>query len=429
MRREKSVLPIWMLGLAALLAGCGSSTSQKNPNPPTGLAKRVLVSNQQRGVINIIDAQKDVFSRKTIGANGASKMVTGGGQTAILDSSFAQVTILDNTKESVTFAPLVAGIPSDVVITQDGKTVWVAERNNGFVQSIDTASGTVTNSVPVPSVERLVLSPNGTKLLCFSANPQGLPGPISNPNVFKNAFFVVDTASASTTHQATPINLSPGDQPFSAVFNGVETQAFILNCGSGCGGNDGTAAANPTAPSVMSVDFSNAAAPILGPKTPVPAATAGIIISGNMFIAGTPAAGATGTLQVVSASSLALAGPPVAITDGLHTKMVAASNNRLFIASLNCTPGPVQPNNTLAGCLSIANIANPAAPSVVVPFESSFRQNFNVTGLQPISSRNIVYVVQGGELDFFDTTTDAISTSITPLDIVGLAIDAVQIDP
>lgn len=434
MRRKKSVLPIWILGLSALLAGCGSSSKPQNQNPPTGLKKRVLVSNQhggvaQTGIVNIIDAQKDIFSTKTIGVNVPTRMVTSGGQTAILEANVAQVSIFDNTKESVTFAPLVADVPSDVVISQDGKTVWVAERNNGFVQSIDTASGTVTNSIPVPSVERLVLSPNGTKLLCFSANPQGLPGPPSTPDVFKNAFFVIDTASAVNTHQATPINLAAGDQPFSAVFNGAENQAFILNCGSGCGGNDGTPAANPTLPSVLGVDFTNPAAPVPGTRTAVPSATDGIIVNGNLFVAGTPAGSATGTLQALSASSLALMGAPVTITDGLHTRMAAASNNRLFIGALNCTPGPVQPNNTLTGCLSIANISNPSAPSVVVPFESSFRQNFSVTGIQPITNRNIVYVVQGGELDFIDTTTDAISTSITQLDISGLAIDAVQIDP
>jgi hypothetical protein len=52
-----------------------------------------------------------------------------------------------------------------------------------------------------------------------------------------------------------------------------------------------------------------------------------------------------------------------------------------------------------------------------------------VTGLQPISGRNIIYVIQGGEIDFFDTTTDAVATGITALDAVGKAFDAVLIDP
>lgn len=437
MRREKSVLSILVLGLAVLVAGCSSSPSNQNTPPPTGLKKRVLVSNQPGGVVNIVDALKDVPSTKTIGASAPTKLVTGGGQTAILDSSVAQVSIFDNTTEAVTFAPLVADIPSDIVITQDGKTVWVAERNNGFVQAIDTATGIVTTSVPVPSVHRLVLSPNGTRLLAFSDNPQGLPGPSNNPNAFVNAFFVIDTTNAVTTHQATPIILSPGDQPFSAVFNSSETQAFILNCGSGCGGNDGAqppATPTPTAPSVLNVDFTNAAAPVLGARVAVPAATTGLLANGNLYIAGTTSPTAavspgTGFLQVVNASSLSLAGSPVPITDGLHTFMVLTSNNRLYIASQNCTTGPVQPDNTVTGCLTIANITSPTAPTVTVPTESAFRQDFDVTAVQPISGRSVVYVVQGGELDFFDLNTDAVSTTITRIDIVGKAVGAVQIDP
>src|SRR6185312_9616062 len=212
--------------------------------------------------INIMDAKKDVRSLKTVAATSPTKMVTAGGQTAILESTVAQVSIFNNTTEAVAFQPLLADIPTDVVITSDGKTVWVAERNNGFVQSVDTATGIVTTSVPVPSVDRLVLSPNGTKLLAFSDDPEGLVGPPSTPNVFKDAFFVIDTATASTTHQATPVILSPGDQPFSAVFGTSETQAVILNCGSGCGGDGLPASSAPTAPSVMNVDFTNASAPV-----------------------------------------------------------------------------------------------------------------------------------------------------------------------
>jgi hypothetical protein len=433
MSGKKFVLPILVLGLAALLAGCGSSSPPSNTPPPTNLKKRVLVSNQQSGVVNILDAQKDVLAAKTIGASSPTKIVTAGGQTAILDSNVAQVSIFDNTKETVTFAPLLADIPTDIVITQDGKTVWVAERNNGFVQSVDTATGIVTNSIPVPSVRRLVLSPNGTQLLAFSDNPQGLPDPNpQSPGAFKDALFVIDTAAAPTTHQATPIKMSPGDQPFSAVFNTSETQAFILNCGSGCGGTDATNA--PTQPSVQLVDFTNPTSPALGAKAAVPAATTGLLSNGNLYIAGTtsPTAAvspATGFLQVVSAASLTLAGSPVQITDGLHTFMVLTPTNRLYIASQGCTPGPVQPDNTRAGCLTIANITSPTAPTVTVPIESAFRQDFDVTGVQLISGRNVAYVVQGGELDFFDLTTDAVSTTITPIDFIGKAVGVVQIDP
>jgi hypothetical protein len=185
---------------------------------------------------------------------------------------------------------------------------------------------------------------------------------------------------------------------------------------------------------VLGVDFTDPSAPGVGSRLIVNAATTGLLSNGTLFVAGTTAPTAavspqTGFLQAINASNLTPAGPAVQITDGLHTKMVAMSNGRLYIASVGCTPGAPQANNTRVGCLTIANASNPAAISVVVPAESLFRQNFDVTGIQPISNSNIVYVVEGGELDFFDITSDRISTSITPVDISGLGFDAVQIDP
>jgi hypothetical protein len=64
---------------------------------------------------------------------------------------------------------------------------------------------------------------------------------------------------------------------------------------------------------------------------------------------------------------------------------------------------------------------------VTVPEVSSLRTFFNVTGIQPISNRNVVYVCEGGELDIYDTTTDKLTP--TQIDIVGNAVDVVQIDP
>jgi hypothetical protein len=119
------------------------------------------------------------------------------------------------------------------------------------------------------------------------------------------------------------------------------------------------------------------------------------------------------------------AGNPVAITDGDHENM-AFANSRLYVGSRGCTVQPGTAANTVRGCLSIFNTGSSA---VTFSQESSFRQNFDVTGLQPISGRSVIYVVQGGEIDFFDTTADAIATGITPIDVVGKAFDAVLIDP
>jgi hypothetical protein len=52
--------------------------------------------------------------------------------------------------------------------------------------------------------------------------------------------------------------------------------------------------------------------------------------------------------------------------------------------------------------------------------------NGEVTGIQPISRRTVVYVVQGGQLSIYDTTTDKLQK--TQVDIVGQAVDVLQID-
>jgi hypothetical protein len=238
-----------------------------------------------------------------------------------------------------------------------------------------------------------------------------------------NAFFVINASS----QKATAIPLPTGSQPYQAVFDpsdANDTTAFILNCGSDCGGS--------VPPSVVKVNFSNPTSPVISTAIPVSAARMGLLNGTSLFVAGTPRtqpAGCTlaacGTLQIIDTGSLT-AGAPIPITNGLHTVMAMTSNNRLYIGASNCTVGSANSNSQLAGCLSIFNTSTNA---VTVPLESSFRKNFNVTGMQPISNRNIMYVCQGGALDIFDITLDAPSPTITLIDVIGNAFDVVQIDP
>lgn len=399
------------------MAGCGSNTTSNKPKP-TGLKKRVLLSNQQGNAINLLDASKDTFTIKNMGASAPTKMVAAGGFTAVLQAGRSNITVVDNTAESATTSALFDDIAVDIAISSDGKVAWVAERNNGVVQSATTVDGVVNTAlIHVPNARRLVMSPNGTKLLVFS-------DPLAQTAPNTHTFFVVDTASRAVQAITDTTFL---DQPFTAVFGSSDTQAFILNCGAECGG---------VAASVASVNFSGAPvfAPATGPVT-VPGATAGLLNGSTLYVAGTPATPPTGPgptcplsrcgeLTPVNTGALT-PGTSVPITDGLHEKM-AFANGRLYVGASACTVDPGSAANTVRGCLSIFNTST---SGVTFPTESSFRQNFDVTGFQPISARNVIYVVQGGELDIFDTTTDAPSTSITPLDIVGKAFDVVQIDP
>ncbi|HEY1524656.1 MAG TPA: hypothetical protein VGH51_00335 [Candidatus Angelobacter sp.] len=399
--------------LALALAGCGSSTSSNTPKP-SGLKKRAWLSNTSTNTVNLLDAQKDVFSTNSVGASSPTKMVTASGTTVVMDSAGSQITVIDNPTEAVTFVAPIGDQPFDLALSADGKTAWTAQRNFGFVQSVNTTNGVANPVIRIGNARRLALSPKGTKLLVF-------PDPQTQVAPDTSTFFVVDTASGGVTTITDAVHL---DEPFTAVFNGSETQAFVLNCGPECGG---------TAASVVSVDFTNPV-PNFSATLAVPGATVGLLNGSNLYVAGTaaPATGPglacplsrCGALTVINVTAFT-AGAPIPITDGDHEKM-AFANNRLYVGALGCTVDPGSTTNSVRGCLSIFNTSSPGTK---FPEESSFRQNFDVTGLQPISGRSVIYIVQGAELDIFDTNTDALAAGVTQLDVVGKAFDVVLIDP
>jgi hypothetical protein len=414
------VLRVCVASLAVLLAACGGGSSSSSGNstttqPLTGLKKRVLLSNQLAGSVTIFDAQKDQISTKAFGISGATKLVAASGMTVVMQQavsgSGASIQVIDNVTETLIVSLALRDQSFDVAISTDGKTGYTAMRNVGQVAVFDTTSGQLQIISGLPLVTRLVEGTNEHKILAFADNANGLVTP------GQGTFFVIDTA----TNTAKSVTGAPLDQPFSAVFDPTDTTdntAFILNCGPECGG---------TTASVVRVNFSNPAAPTFGTPVPVSAATVGVLNGTSLFVAGSPSAGSTGTMQTINTGTLS-ASAPITITNGHHTKMVMASNNRLYIGATACTavPDPNPSLNLTRGCLSIVNTTSGA---VVMPEVSSFRQNFDVTGIQPISGRTVVYVCFGGELDIFDTNSDTAIIPNPPIDIVGKAFDVVLIDP
>jgi DNA-binding beta-propeller fold protein YncE len=408
---------------ALSLTNCGSS--QASTKKTSGLKKRILVSNTQgnafidqtgilragAGAVDIMDASSDRFVSQNnplsdlfpalhINSTGAAGMATGGGITAVINATTNGLTLIDNAKEEVAHAVAFVERVEDVAISPDGKTAYAAVRNTGQVAIVNTADATVI-FVSVPSPRRLVLSPNGSKLLVFADDPQTLPAPRTN------AFFVIDTAAKA----ATAVSLPGQDQPVFGVFNASETQAFILNCGAECAG---------ATASVMLVDFSGPPATVA--SVPVAAATTGLLNGSSLYVAGTPVGGSTGTLQIVNTAAMT-ASAPVNITDGHHGK-IGLANHRLYVGAIACTPVNNSVPGKVRGCLTIFNTTSSTA---LFPEFSSLRASFGVTAIRPIAGRNVVYVCEGDELDVFDTSTDAITNE--NIDVVGKAVDAVQIDP
>jgi len=391
------------------LCGCGGSSSTTTATKTSGIAKRVLVSNQFSSVAQLLDAQKDAFVT-TITVGGPTKMITRSIVTAVVSGN--SVAFIDNPSETIKEQPVLPGTVDDIALSSDAKTCYAAMRNLGLLAIINVPDGSFTTEA-IPGITRLVLGPNNSKLLGFSDDAQNLP------TTNANAFYVIDAVSHVAVSMNPALGSVTGGQPYNAVFSDGG-HAFILNCAQECGGT-------ATAASIQVLDLTTPLPTLLPPVAGMPAnagATVGLLSGSNLFLAGTPTAG-VGSLVVFNTGTNTFSSV-LTIQDGLHNRIALTSNNRLFVGSQNCLAVPS--GTSFQGCLAILDTAKGfAQSSLVFPVFSGFRNTFSVTGMQPITGRNVIYVIEGGELDIFDITTSALAP--TQLDISGRAIDVVQIDP
>jgi hypothetical protein len=266
----------------------------------------------------------------------------------------------------------------------------------------------------------LAISNSGTRLLAFSDN--------------SDVVAVITPSNLGTINPV--VTFVPGfDRPVSAFFSGDDNTAFVLNCGAECGG---------TQAGVQKLDLTtNTLGTVVAACTadvaPVCAGSVALLDGTTMYLAGIPfnadgtpfaqpctgettAATSCGLLTIIDLTSLSVTKSGIVITDGVHDRMALGANGQLFVGAHTCTeiiPGIPPPQNAeVRGCLSIYNTQTGA---VVIP-----PANGDVTGIEPISKRTVVYVVQGGELQIYDTATDKLQA--TQIDINGQAIDVKVVD-
>lgn len=395
-------LGVCVAALAALLS-CGGSNSSSSSTPKiSGIKLRAFVSNNFQNQIDIVNAAKDTVNTTFVAnSNGtttstlANTISAGSGPaqmaltpdkkfTMVFDQLSNSIAVITNATESLNGQIPLPDFTQSFVAAPDSSTLYVAVPNapiagqsSGAVEVLNVVSGTLAVTIPVPRARRVVLSHNGNKLLVFADDIDQM--------------WVVDTAAK------TAAAISGFDRPVYGVFSTDDSKAYIMNCGPECGG---------TAASVTVLDMTSNTP---GASTPVSAATVGFLdTSGNLYVAGTAASG--GTLDVLNASSLAVSKAAVPISDGSHTLMDMGANGKLFIGGQTCSA---------TGCLAIYDTA--AGTAVTAPAGSG-----DVTGFAPVAGRNVVYVIQGGELVIYSTVTN--QPQATQIDIVGKAVDVKIVD-
>ena len=407
------------------LAGCGgksSSSSSNTPSTSATIAKikhRVFVTNQfssfgtASGKIDIVDGDKDVIATgtpvlTTVGTFAANPITIALGGipsymvltpdkkfTIIYDTSSNTLEFVDNTAETLNATLATGDVTPSLAIQTDNKTAFAALRNTGQVAVLDITVPKITTNIAVPTAHTVALSHNGKVLLVF-ADDSNVVYSIDPSNI--------DTANLTSTTVPKQITSATFDRPVNAIFSSDDSKAFILSCGAECGGTTARV-------SVLDIASGTVTA-----STPVSGASVGLLdSSGNLYVAGTQS-NRSGKLDIVATSNLTVTKSGIAISDGFHTVMAMSSNNQLFIGARTC-------NNVSSGCLTMYNVSSGTA-TIETP-------KGDVTGIQALSNRSIVYVAEGGELRIYDSTKNAeipSTTSGVPIDIVGKAFDVKAID-
>jgi hypothetical protein len=424
LRRALS-LSLLLLATSLLLLSCGSS-SNTGGGTGTKLKFRALVSQDVNtgsisASLQVIDAEKDVRGLVApISAGATPGMMV---ETPNLNFTLAFSTqgntlaFVSNSAQSTSGAVTLPGFTESIAVSPDSQTAYAAVPSaspgvgqpQGEVEVISLSNGTVTAQLAVPAVRYLSISNSGSRILAFSDNSDSLA--------------VITPSNIGTVD---PVVTFVGGfyRPVAAFFASDDNTAYVVNCGHECGGTP----IGGVEASVQTLDLTTNTP---GAAVPVAAASVAMVNGTTMYLAGTPVPAALCTGQTTVAASCGLLtvfdlpsmtvinSSNIVITDGYHNRIALGADGQLFVGARTCTEIiPVNAGDEVRGCLSIYNTQTGA---VVVP-----PANGDVTGIQPIANRHVVYLVQGGELQMYDTTTGKLQA--TQINIIGQAVDVKTID-
>ena len=416
----KKIGILFVLLASASWLSCGGGGSKTVQRLQTFLPKRAFITNSSTtngaAVVSIIDAAKDLFGNHAItvapGTNVIATTIPGKVSVASSRTTF-QVAVIDNNLEGVKSAISLPAETESMAITPDGGWAFAAVHNTNTIEIMDLSHGTLCTNltttcrgpITVNAPTKIVLSGDGKTLLAFSDN-----------SITADSVAVIDAVAAiSSTGITVPITPVSGfHKAVNAVFASDNVTAYVLNCGQECGGAAGTAGVQL----LHTTAATNTGT--LGSASATVPATVAALDNGNLYVAGTapptppgnPVVLNAGRITKLNATTLAV-GTSQIMPPGYHDT-IAVQSGKVFVGSRACTV-TAPPNQS---CLGIFDGTNTVISST---FEG------DVTGMQAISGRSVVYVIMGGELRIYDANTSAPQSQ--QLDIIGHAEQVVQVDP
>lgn len=393
-----------------LLAACGSGA----PTTPTsGAVNRAFISNSYAGDLQIVDSQNDTTPTSAQTTNSAGQLVPGAPITITVSSTVTFEAESPDHTTTVVYDPISIALwfvtnssettSGDVplgssagmaLFSPDSGTLYAPEPNlavtgqvaNGGVQVITRSSAAVTATYGIPSARYIALSPSGQYLLVFADNSDSL-------------WLINLTAST-----VTPVAIPGFARPINAFFSSDSNTAYVLNCGPECGSS------NPA-----SVAFFNIPNQTITNTVPVGGASVGYLNGTTLYVAGSPVPpGTTSTYDAVNVSNATrITTNSVAISDGFHTTMALATNNKLYIGATSCS-------NTTTGCLSVVDVTTNTADAPLPPRGA-------ITSMMSVKNRDVIYAIEGGYLHIYDSDTDQLQS--TQIIFTGALYGIVQVDP
>lgn len=430
---------------------CGASAPSSSTQT-SGLKYRAFITNNVSSGsggagIFIVDAVRDVRpiispisagntpGMMVVTPNRAQTVVFSGNGTQFSDN---QLSLVNNAAETVANKLTLPGLTESFVVSPDSSSVYVAVptapvvgQSPGIMDVVALNSGSVTGQVEVPSVRYLSMDNSGNRILAFSDNSDSVA--------------VITPSNIGISNAVTTVCCF--NRPVAAFFTSDDTTAYVLNCGAECGG---------TQASIQTLDLTNNTA---GPSSVVctpggnpqcvgtldlPAGSVDLVNGSTMYVAGTPvppqpcpagtAAQTCGLLTILDLPSMTVTNSGIVITDGYHNRIALGANGQLFIGAHTCTA--ISTATETRGCLSIYNslpattVGSVPPGGVLVPPAIG-----DVTGIQPIATRNVVYVVQNYALNIYDVTIDALEYNPNDLNnpgqilnLIGQFVDVKTVD-
>lgn len=444
---KQAILILALLG-AVLLTGCRpyDTTGQVDFNngsgdqpfkPVTHLLHRSLVSNYFAGDLEVIDASVHFGDRLTAYTFAVGSQPTyfqpspDGTLTFVNNTGSNSISSFNNLLEAVKGTINLGGSVQSFVTSVDNKIGFAAVPNYsnglppnlpGAINRFNPTDGSLNTAIPLPYATYLALDPAQRHLLAFTQGNVAAGG--NNDN---NAYWVdlgaddpatgfppISVLSLSNA-SGIPVQLS---RPVATFFSSDSTKAFILSCGTECGG---TSSASVTEINAISYNLAThtGTATVVNQWMVNGARTGLIDLTANKLYV----AGSTGATLTDSGGNTVEDGyfTVIDLTAGTASTSIRIGNGiKGVIRNIN---GVFWVPSTGCGVQSCISMVNPSSGAVTMLPNAKG----DATGISLQSNTGEVYTIEGGQLYIYDQSGNSI-TSIYNTDIKGQGWDVLYID-